>query len=140
MTVALAAALGPALMIAGQLVKTMGLLVTVVKKAAITITAIVALASKISFAFKAMAAGAATFGEAMAFAAPQIALVVAAAAALAAGITWLIKKQREAKDSTKQWTAAERELQQQIDRRNGIIQKSPVTKALEELVAPYAGA
>jgi hypothetical protein len=133
MTVALAAALGPALMIAGQLVKTMGLLVTVVKKAAITITAIVALASKISFAFKAMAAGAATFGEAMAFAAPQIALVVAAAAALAAGITWLIKKQREAKDSTKQWTAAERELQQQIDRRNGIIQKSPVTKALEEL-------
>ena len=130
---AFTAALGPALLILGKTVTAASKLIPLLAALKVAFVGVAATLGKVVFAFKAVAGGAATMGEAMAFAAPQIALVVAAAAALAAGITWLIKKQREAKDSTKQWTAAERELQQQIDRRNGIIQKSPVTIALEEL-------
>ncbi len=130
---AFAAALGPVLMITGQLIKTVGLLVKVVKGAAIAITTIVGVAGKIVFAFQAMAAGAATFSEAMAFAAPQITIVIAAAAALAAGLTFLIKKKKETAAETKKMTEAEKEWQRQIDRRKGIITIGPAAEAVEEL-------
>ena len=139
---AIAAAAGPVLIIAGQLVKTIGLLVSVVKNAAIVIMTIVGVAGKIVFAFKAMAAGAATFSEAMVFAAPQIAIVVAAAAALAIGLTYLTKKKKDDTKATKDLTAAEKALalaqSQARDRLEGRITHGPfgdLMAALEQETA-----
>ena len=83
---AFTAALGPALLILGKTVTAASKLIPLLAALKVAFVGVAATLGKVVFAFKAVAGGAATMGEAMAFAAPQIALVVGAAAAFAAGL------------------------------------------------------
>ena len=92
-----AAAIGPVLLMLSKLTQAVLLLTSVG-----FLPALIALAGRVTFAFQAMAGGAATFGQALGFIAGPIGWVVTGLAALAAGYIYYNKVQADARAEEEQ--------------------------------------